>query len=72
MELLKIPQNYLERFKVLPTTNLFDIDFNIVKKGHCPLCFNKLKVSLSGDRYCRGIKHRKQFFIRAEAFNKLK
>lgn len=72
MELINISNNYLDRFKVIPTPTLFELSYEekkrILQAKKCYLCGNCLKISLNGDVRCNSVKHLKPFFMRKEKY----
>lgn len=65
--------DFLKRFRVFHQATLFEPDWDMLKKGRCPLCFNKLKEPRTRPIvYCNGVKHKKNFVISKEKYNKIK
>lgn len=57
----------LDKFKVIPRDTLFEIDCRDAYKGFCPLCGNKIKMTLKKDAfYCNSVKHKKGFYMKAK------
>jgi len=64
---MNIPNNYIDKFEVHPPSRLFENrkeDFEIIKKGICPNCLNKLYETLKGDLRCKSKKCFNKTFIR--------
>lgn len=59
MNISELLKNKLETLKVIPPQTLFDVE---KVEGHCPWCFNRLKLTLNGKlAYCNSKKHRRQY-----------
>lgn len=59
-----IPENYLKRFRVFPDQTLFQLDWSVLDKKCCPLCFCKLKFPRNKKfAMCNSKKHKKSFII---------
>ena len=64
--------NYMSKFVVHESPRMFDLDdeWQLIKKGICPVCACNLKLSMKGDVYCNSKKHLKltpkRLFIRSE------
>lgn len=67
-----LTEKYLERFRIFHEITLFPPDWELLKKNRCPICGNKLKENKQKTiRYCKGKKHRNNFVIRNDTFQKL-
>lgn len=67
-----LTEEYLKKFRVFHEVTLFPPNWENLKQNRCPICSNKLKFSIDGKTVrCNGKKHRKQFFLRREVFDKI-
>jgi len=56
---------YMKRFRIFYPQTLFEPNWKALNINCCPLCGNKLKLTLNKKIiYCKGVKHRKPFIMR--------
>lgn len=57
-------KEYLDKFKIIYSSILFEPNWEALKLNRCPLCGNKLKFPRNKEiGFCRSVKHKKSFVI---------